>query len=271
MFDWSGIDDVHETVVHNSMLLVGALDAGRKCAAILQDETRQEWLDTQRATLVKNINRLWQPESGTYPDSLVEDGSLSTSVSQHTSFLALLYDIVPETHAAQALENVLDPPEGMVRVGSPFVMLYYYEALERVGKFDAIVQSIRASYTPMLREGATTVWEVFPSSDDRPGGFPTRSHAHAWSSAPAYFLNRIILGIRLTEPGGTACSVSPRPSDLSWADGTVAAPAGAVHVRWQDDGTKMQIIVKAPAGTRVTYEQNDAIAERDVTFTVSSY
>ncbi len=32
MFDWSGIDDVHEIVLHNSLLLVGALDASaRKC------------------------------------------------------------------------------------------------------------------------------------------------------------------------------------------------------------------------------------------------
>ncbi len=41
MFDWSGIDDQHETVLHNSMLMVGAIDAAQKMAGVLGDALRR--------------------------------------------------------------------------------------------------------------------------------------------------------------------------------------------------------------------------------------
>ena len=40
--------------------------------------------------------------------------------ASRASFLSLLYDVVPKEHAAAALKNLTDPPEKMVKVGSPF-------------------------------------------------------------------------------------------------------------------------------------------------------
>jgi len=121
----------------------------------------------------------------------------------------------------------------MVRVGSPFAMMYYYEALEHMSRQDEIIRSIYEAYLPMLESGATTVWEVFPTSHDRPSDFPTRSHCHAWSSAPVYFLNRLVLGVRSLAPGGTEIELSPRLSDLSWTEGTVLTAQGPVQVSWR--------------------------------------
>jgi len=77
MFDWSGIDDVHEIVLHNSLLLVGALDAAMKCALVLGDDDRHTWLADLRARLTTSINQLWDVERQAYPDSIHEDGSLT--------------------------------------------------------------------------------------------------------------------------------------------------------------------------------------------------
>ncbi|MGC9347307.1 MAG: alpha-L-rhamnosidase C-terminal domain-containing protein, partial [Anaerolineae bacterium] len=215
------------------------------------------------------INRLWDTGRRAYPDSIHADGSVSDSVSQHTSFLALLYDIIPEAHAAAALDNVLTPPEDMVRVGSPFAIMYYYEALEKAGELDVIIDSIYEAYLPMIEAGATTVWEVFPTSGARPGGFPTRSHVHAWSSAPVYFLNRIALGVRPTAPGGAAFEISPRLQDLTWAEGTVATARGPLHVAWRADMKTLRVEVTAPQGVRVRFSGNDTHEGRQVIFEVN--
>jgi hypothetical protein len=87
---------------------------------------------------------------------------------------------------------------------------YLYEALEKLGLEDEIVAQIYRNYLPMLEAGATTVWESFPSGATGAGGFLTRSHCHAWSSAPLYFLNRIAVGLKPTAPGWESARISPR-------------------------------------------------------------
>ncbi len=259
MFDWSGIDDGYEIVLHNSMLLVGAIDAALECARILGASDHEAWLTRFRLTLCTAINTLWDEEAQAYPDSIHADGSLSSSTSQHTSFLAVLYDIIEPGHAEAALENMLHPPEGMVTVGSPFAIMYYYEALEKAGMPDAIINSIYEAYVPMLEAGATTVWEVFPSSGDRPEGFPTRSHCHAWSSAPVLFLNRIILGIYPTAPGSCKFEISPRLYDLDWAEGSIVTPYGPLEVRWDRAGPSLSIEIHAPEGVEVEVIANETL------------
>ena len=259
MFDWSGIDDEHEIVLHNSMLLVGAINAALKCARIVGEPDQEAWLTKFRRKLCANLNQLWDEDAQSYPDSIHADGTLSPSTSQHTSFLALLYDIIEPAHAEAALQNVLNPPDDMVEVGSPFAIMYYYEALGKAGKPDAIIDSIYESYAPMLEAGATTVWEVFPRSGDRPEGFPTRSHCHAWSSAPVLFLNRIILGVYPTAPGSEAFEISPRLYDLDWAQGSIATPHGPLEVRWDRAGNSLSIEVSAPQGVEVEVFPNETL------------
>ncbi len=259
MFDWAGIDDRHHTVLHNSMLLVGAIEAALKCAAVLEDESRAIWLRSFRDRLRLSLNRLWDPARQAYPDSLLEDGSPSPSTSQHTSFLALLYDICEPGQRPAALANVLNPPEAMVRVGSPFAILYLYELLEKEGLPEAILQSIYDSYLPMLEAEATTVWEVFPSSGARPGGFPTRSHCHAWSAAPITFLPRIVLGLRQLEPGGASFEISPRLGELTWAETTVATIKGPLRAAWRKEGDTLRLTIHAPPGVSVKLVENETL------------
>ncbi|MBI3119554.1 MAG: hypothetical protein HYZ00_12745, partial [Candidatus Hydrogenedentes bacterium] len=265
-FDWSGIDDSHRTVLHNSMLLVGAIDAARKCAAVVQDAEASHSLAARRATLVASINALYDQGRGGYPDSIHEDGTLSEQQSVHNNFLALLYDIAPVEWRAQLRQNVLDPPEGMVRVGSPGALFYQHLALEQFGQQDTIITSIYENYQPMLDAGATTVWESFASGTTGSGGFPTRSHCHAWSSGPIHFLNRIVLGILPEGVGGTSFVISPRPSGLAWAKGATASVRGPVEVEWTLEGKTLTIAARAPAGVKLAFKGNAAIAGHAVVF-----
>jgi len=144
----------------------------------------------------------------------------------------------------------------MTTIGSPFAMQFMYEALEKMGEYDALIDSIRTKYQPMVDAGASTVWEMFDGADFDSQGFPTRSHCHAWASSPVWFLPRIVLGIRQTRAGGKAFEISPWIGDLKKASGSMATPKGAVHVDWKLSGKTLRINIKAPKGVKVAFKPN---------------
>jgi hypothetical protein len=135
-------------------------------------------------------------------------------------------------------------------------MMFLFEALEKAGRPDAIVQSILTHYRRMLEEDATTVWETFPGWESQT---LTRSHCHAWSAAPLYFLPRVILGIRQAEAGGAAYVVSPRLNGLAWARGAVATARGRLAVDWTIRGRELLVRITAPAGVKVRFMRNETM------------
>jgi len=259
LFDWAKIDQEHDCVLHNSMFLIGAIDAAIQCANTLQKNPFAKTLLIKRKQLVAATNKLWDEKRKCYPDSIHEDGTISPSNSQHTAFLSILYDIVPNRHRRHAIRNMVKPAPDTIRVGSPFAIMFLFEAMEKLGMEKEIIRSIRDDYTPMLRLGATTVWESFACGTLGHNEFPTRSHCHAWSSAPVYFLNRIVLGLRQTSSGCRTFELSPNPMDLQFANGSVATPLGPISVEWQCDGRKMYIAYKAPAGIKINFKRNASL------------
>lgn len=256
--DWTKIDQNQRTVLHNSMLLVGAVDAARKCGDALGDTSQHPWLAAYREKLTDGINALWDADKGAYPDSIRNSGEISPSTSMHTSFLAIIHDIVEEKNRDRAVQNLLNPPEGMVQVGSPFALFYVMQALEKSGRMDEIVRLIRQNYQPMLEAGATTVWESFATGTTGRDGFPTRSHCHGWSAAPVYYLNRLVLGIIPDAVGGTEYTISPRLSELTWARGASVSARGIIEVSWKLNGDTLEVFADGPLGTRLRFVRNES-------------
>jgi hypothetical protein len=255
LFDWSGADQVPATVTHNTQFLIGAIAAARRCAAALGHPDDDAWLTAFEGRLRSALLPLWNPKRGSYPDAIRDDGTISPSICQHTSALGLLYDTLPEGTRETALRNLLAPPDDMVRFGSPFATQYLFEALLAADAPAAeSLALIRRLWQDMLDAGATTVWETFRNPRDK---FPTRSHCHAWSSAPIYVFTQLLLGVRCATPGGSEIVISPRPAGLAWARGTVATPHGPLSVAWtaKSDGT-LDLKVDAPPGVTWRFEPN---------------
>jgi alpha-L-rhamnosidase len=135
-----------------------------------------------------------------------------------------------------------------------------------MGKSDEIIKAIYRDYQPMLDMDATTVWETFARGTTGSKGFPTRSHCHAWSSAPITFLNHIILGIVPEAPGGVKYRISPRLNGLDWAKGASASIKGPVEVEWKRAGDTVTVNAKAPAGVELRFERNDSLQGLKVVF-----
>ena len=259
MLDWAPTDQNQAIVLHNNMLLAGALAAAGKCAGVLKDAAAAKKLSAARQKLIKSINRTWDSKKQSYPDSIHENGKPSPKTCQHTSMLAVMCDIIEKENMETARRNLLKKPKEMMSVCAPFAMQFYYEALEKLNEPEAVLDSIRKSYQPMIDAGATTVWETFDGSTMSKHGFPTRSHCHAWSASPIYFLNRIILGIRQTEPGGKSFEISPWIKGLTSARGATAVAGAAVSVDWKRTGDKLKVVIDAPAETEVNFIPNSSM------------
>jgi hypothetical protein len=89
---------------------------------------------------------------------------------------------------------------------------------------------------------------------------PTRSHCHAWSAGPAYFLGAYMLGVRGADPGWSRVIVEPQPAGLTWARGTVPLPdGGSIAVSWRLDeaARRIRLRIEAPRGLELLVQPPD--------------
>lgn len=246
LFDWAPIEQGHRCVLHNSMFMVGAIDAAIRCAAVLGHADDERILRQLRIRVVRGIESTFNADRGAYPDA-IDDSGKSVGFSQHAQFLAILFDVAPHDRVLMLTKLLREPPKEIVLPGSPFALHFLYGTLEKLGLSEALVDSIRRDYEPILAANATTVWETLPRSGDAPAGWPTRSHCHGWSASPIYYLPRNVLGIRPTGVGGSAFDVRPSLGDLEWAEGSVATPHGPLHVRVERRDGRAHVTVRPPS------------------------
>lgn len=252
LFDWAPQDIEHEIVTHNQILLVEAWRRAAVLAEALGGANDAQWCLSEAGKLSAAINEhLWDDAKGAYVDALHEDGTRSAVVSQQVNTLALLYGVAPPERTPKIADYLHDPPEGVVRIGSPFAMFFSLDALNTLGQHDRALAMIRDNWGMMLDRGATSFWETFPGFNAQ---WWSRSYCHAWSAGPTHFLSRYQLGVWWAEPGYTRAWISPHPADLAWARGRTPTPHGVVEVNWINRPDRFELNVRLPSGVAATVE-----------------
>ncbi|MCJ8012152.1 glycoside hydrolase family 78 protein [Paenibacillus sp. KQZ6P-2] len=257
LLDWAPIDQPNEGVVtHQNLLLVLALRKAAELARIAGKDAEAAELFLQAADKLSSaINaHLWEKQQQAYLDCIHSDGRRSDIFSMQTQVLAYLTGVASGRRKEIIGSYLLNPPTAFVQIGSPFMSFFYYEALAEAGRYEQMLSDIRSNYGQMLRYDATTCWEMYPNfSENRASkDLLTRSHCHAWSAAPGYFLGQSILGVKRADPGWTRILIEPQPCDLTWARGSVPLPQGGrIDVSWGVDGDTMDISVSAPGSVEV--------------------
>lgn len=220
------------------------------------------YYDSKSNLLIQSINKhLWSSERQAFVDCIHANGSLSSTFSMQTQVIALITGVAADEREEKLTAYLTSPPEDFVAIGSPFMTFFYYEALMMHGEIDTMLQDMRTKFGEMVRHDATTCWEMYPGfTENRPNPKDlTRSHCHAWSAAPGYFLGAVVLGVRPTADGWTKVRVAPQPGDLQWAKGAVPLPGdGRIDVRWEirkeGDESVFQLEVVAPKAVSVSME-----------------
>ncbi|MFC5531434.1 family 78 glycoside hydrolase catalytic domain [Cohnella yongneupensis] len=256
LLDWAPIDQPDDGIVtHQNLFLVKAL---RQAVRLAESAGRAEAGKPFSAAvdrLFEAINaQLWDDTRQAYLDCVHSDGRRSSVFSMQTQVSAYLCGVADGERKRIIEGYLVAPPADFVQIGSPFMSFFYYETLREAGRYGQMLDDIRFNYGRMIEHGATTCWETYPNFEENrsnPNRL-TRSHCHAWSAAPGYFLGESILGVRQAEPGWKAIVVEPRPCDLTWASGRVPLPQGDyIEVSWRLEGQKMKLRIEAPDDIRV--------------------
>lgn len=250
MLDWAFMDTPENGVVtHQNALLVKALRETAELAKLLGKEEDKEFLLGFAEDLQKAINEhLWDEGKQAFIDSIHADGKRSQTFSLQTQVIVYLSDATTEERKKILEGYLLEPPEDFVKIGSPFMSFFYFEALTKMGRIQEILHNIRKNWGLMLDYGATTCWETFPRALEWLGAKLTRSHCHAWSSAPGFFLPSYILGARPLEPGFKKVLIEPHLCDLKWVRGTIPTPKGAIEVSYKLTEDTLEARIGIPKG-----------------------
>ncbi|MBM4039377.1 MAG: alpha-L-rhamnosidase [Planctomycetes bacterium] len=259
MFDWAPMDTPSRGVVtHQNCQLVHALRDAAELATWLRKATLARSWRKMAAALSDAINaHLWSDEKQAYTDCL-RDGKHSPVFSQQTQTAAYIAGVARGARGRRCWEIVQTPPEGFVRAGSPFFEFFLLEGYLREGRHQDFLDTVRRDWGRMIDLGATTFWETWSSTSDR----LTRSHCHAWSAAPTFFLSTHVLGVRPGGPGFEPVLVEPHPCGLTWCRGTMPTPRGDVEVQWEnEDGKPFALRVRAPEALAIR-----AVLPREGTF-----
>jgi hypothetical protein len=224
----------------------------------------------RKATLASSFDQtFWDASAGAYRDSPSgpvvhpQDGNSFAilaglaSRAQATSALAYLRGADWRGYGnAIADTDVWDNASmgGVHASQCVYPFMSYFEVLARyqVGQPDSALDLIRREWGYMVKNGPQEgMWELIGPYGGGPPVIP-RSWDHGWSSGAAPALTNYVLGVQPTSPGFATFTVTPHPSDLSSAQGTIPTPHGYITVSWKLLGGKLGLSVTAPSGEQWT-------------------
>ena len=244
-------------------LFARALQAYGRLATLAGQPEETQRVAPIAAAMLKAVQTLaWSEARGAFTDYLLEgeqSGTYYGVTSAWCSFFGLTSPHQEERLLAyyeELLGQTDQNPDLPVSAYAAFFLLgglYQHDHEEFAERF------IRNRYLPMLEAGSDTIWEMFA---------PNNSLAHAWSTAPTYYLSTRMLGVRLGMPEAEdfdGITIAPQAANISWAQGAVPHPRGLVEVRWRVDGAHLKLAYRAPKGVPVEVKPQGRLAHLALT------
>lgn len=163
---------------------------------------------------------------------------------------------------------------------STFYGYYMLEAMAEAGDIQRGINTVSEYWGAMLDMGATSFWEDFSVDwtnnafriDEMPvsgkkdihgdyGEFCYKgfrhSLCHGWSSGPAAWLIKYVLGVQPVGVGCKCVRIKPELGKLQWAEGSFPTPLGVIHVyhERQVDGI-VKSDIRSPEGVKIYIADN---------------
>jgi hypothetical protein len=220
-----------------------------------------------RATAVEQAvnDQLWDPATGAYrlsreiPDAYPQDANatavLTGVASPEQARRAMEYLHASSWSTYGALTVSPSTPNAAVK---PFYepLPSGFEASARLAVSDASGAEQRRALELMrtfwgyqlAQDPGGTFWEKADLAG-QPGIQQFTSLAHGWAAGPTTSLTNQVLGVEPTGAGFSTYSIRPAPGGLSWAQGRVPTPHGAIDASWRATSHGFTLKAAAPAGT----------------------
>lgn len=271
--DWCDIDKLKEgTMCAVNALAVVAFRAlaslAETCGDTGASARYREIADTTANAIQATF---WDDAAGAYADHIEAEGKLADNHHVVTQAYCLFAGLPTAGQAAKiqakheaTTMKVKDSTEHKVlaELGCPYGAFYMIGGLYRYGYVDWAEQFMQLMWRRMAETDSDTIWEMFEDS---------KSCAHAWSTAPTYYMATRALGVHLGLPDDGErgrVTVAPQSENLHWAEGTVPHPAGPVSVKWEKSGDTLKIEVTVPAGVPCDIRPAGSLADLKLESTI---
>jgi alpha-L-rhamnosidase len=142
---------------------------------------------------------------------------------QHANILGILTETIPPSQARTLLEKIT-ADEVTFSPASYYFRYYLFEALQKTQSAD-LFDRVQKPWVELVRQGLSTTVERLES---RLSHHPTRSEAHPWSTAPAYFYFRLLAGIVPQSMGFDQVRIAPQLGSLTRIEGLYPTPKGDI-------------------------------------------
>jgi hypothetical protein len=252
----------HETYVN--ALYDRNLDEMASLAGVLGDASAAQTYQARSTALAAAINaQLWDPSVGAYRLSRGIPGAYP----QDANATAVLTGVASPAQAARALAYLrkhdwstygsltVSPDTPNSAISPSYEPLPSgFEAEARLGAASPVSQLAGEQLLDrywgyqLSQDPGSTYWEKVNTA-----GSPTigqfTSLAHGWAAAPTIALTQDVLGVTPTSGGYATFDVTPHPGDLTWAQGRVPTPHGAIETSWQAGPARFTLTATVPAGT----------------------
>ena len=159
--------------------------------------------------------------------------------SEHTTLWAILSEAFSGEEARELMERTLKADVSRCTFSMNYFM---FRALEKSGCYE-YADKVLDGWRKMLDMHCTTWCE-------NPGN--PRSECHGWSSAPAYELSAVILGVKPASPGYDTVTIKPYTDTLDYAEGEVPTPHGTIYVKWVKTDGEVKLQYMLPEGVTLT-------------------
>jgi alpha-L-rhamnosidase len=212
----------------------------RPASEIARQRARQE-------ALTNAINKKLTRPDGTYVDGLADDGAQVTTRAQDTNACALYFNVVPAAHVAAVAQYIAS----LGLTAPPRTASEVIGALARAGRYDDVMRILtdRRSdgWANILAQGGTFTWEVW-----RPSDIIGDSMSHGWGANVLVEIQTALLGVTADDPGYATFTVTPPPTGLDRAAGTIPTSAGTINVSWQRQPNTFTMDLTVPPNTSAT-------------------
>ena len=252
--DWAPMSQPHKGVnTPNQGWLCLALEATAKASESLGDSVSSVFLRTSQENIAAAARCvLWNYKKKSYTDCIDPDTGKQSDIFSLQTQCVLSLAGIPDEDQAQRIHRLLtgtDDSSGFVQSGTPFFDFFILEYFERHSEFKKMFDYIKSRWGMMLEKGATTCWELYPGY--MPNGRWTRSHCHAWSSGPAYFLLKHLLGVIPIGTEKRKILFQPKTCGLTHCSGAVCTAAGDVAANWRIEGGEFLYEINAANGMEI--------------------
>ncbi|MDD4107420.1 MAG: glycoside hydrolase family 78 protein [Prolixibacteraceae bacterium] len=263
--DWIAVDPTPSKPIGTAYYCYSAKLLGKMAEVLGKADDARNYAELAEKIASAYQREYWDPDSLNYPGG-----------TQTASLLPLAFGMVPDDLISKVVQNLVDnvkekdvhPTTGFLGTGFILPMLSKYNyhdlAYEMINKTDY------PSWGYMVKQGATTIWELWNSDTEPPDRMNSRNH-FALGCIGEWIWNTLA-GVNICDekPGFKRIIIRPEPvGDLKWVKARYETNYGMVTVDWKAEGGVFTLNLTVPPNSDALVmlpgiEQDSVIKESGV-------